>query len=147
MRKILRWSTLAATVLAAGLCVAADSDKSAGKPDKDGFVELFDGKSLDGWKVGDNAKTFSVADGQIVVHGPGPAHLFYEGPVHNHDWKDFHLRAEVMTFPHANSGMYFHTKDREQSWPDQGFECQVNCTHSDWKKTASLYDINDIRDP
>ena len=83
----------------------------------------------------------------IVVHGPGPSHLFYDGPVHNHDLKNFHLKAMVMTFPHANSGIYFHTKYQEAGWPDQGFEAQVNATHGDWKKTGSLYDIKDIKDP
>jgi len=52
------------------------------KPDKDGFVSLFDGKDLDGWKVGTNPESWSVADGQIVVHGKGPSHLFYDGPIH-----------------------------------------------------------------
>jgi hypothetical protein len=117
------------------------------KPDKDGFYSLFDGKSLDGWKVGKNADSWSVQDGMIVVHGPGPSHLFYEGPVHNHDFKDFHLKSTLMTFPSANSGIYFHTKYQESNWPDQGFEAQVNATHSDWKKTGSLYDVVNIRDP
>jgi hypothetical protein len=119
----------------------------APKPDADGFYELFDGKSLDNWKVGTNPESWSVADGQIVVHGKGPSHLFYEGPIHNHDWKNFDMKAEVMTFPHANSGIYFHTVFQDKGFPDKGFECQVNCTHSDWKKTGSLYDIVDIRDP
>ncbi|HZL38475.1 MAG TPA: DUF1080 domain-containing protein [Tepidisphaeraceae bacterium] len=116
------------------------------RPDQDGFISLFDGKDLDGWKVGDKASAWSVKDGQIVVNN-GPSHLFYDGPVHNHDWKNFDLKAEVMTHPHANSGIYFHTKYQEKSWPDQGFECQVNCTHTDWKKTGSLYDIKNLRDP
>ena len=42
------------------------------------WVSLFDGHSLNGWKVGENAGTFSVKDGQIVVHGL-TAHLFYDG--------------------------------------------------------------------
>jgi hypothetical protein len=87
-----------------------------------------------------------VEDGHITVHN-GPSHLFYEGPVHNHDWKDFHFKAEVMTFPHANSGIYFHTSFQESGFPDDGFEAQVNATHTDWKKTGSLYDVKDIRDP
>ena len=80
----------------------------------------------------------------MVVHGNGPAHLFYDGPVHNHDFKNFHLKAEVMTFPHANSGIYFHTKYQEEGWPAQGFECQVNQTHSDPKKTGGLYAVKDV---
>jgi hypothetical protein len=34
------------------------------------WISLFDGHSLNGWKLGDNAGTFSVKDGQIMVHGP-----------------------------------------------------------------------------
>ena len=34
-----------------------------------GWVSLFDGKSLDGWKASDKEGTFSVADGEIIVHG------------------------------------------------------------------------------
>lgn len=129
--------------------IGAADEKPATAPatDKDGFVSLFDGKSLDGWKVGDNADSWKVENGEIVVHGPGPSHLFYVGPVHSHDWKNFHLRAQVMTFRNANSGIYFHTSYQEKSWPDDGFEAQVNCTHGDWKKTGSLYDIQNIRDP
>jgi len=43
---------------------------------QDGWVSLFDAKSLTGWKVGENANTFSVENGTIVAHGP-TAHLFY----------------------------------------------------------------------
>jgi hypothetical protein len=46
----------------------------------DGWINLFDGKSLDGWKASEHPATFSVADGSIVVYGDR-AHLFYEGPV------------------------------------------------------------------
>lgn len=123
---------------------AADADEP--KPDADGYYSLFDGKTLDGWKVGDKANAWKAEDGMIQVNN-GPSHLFYVGPVHNHDWKDFHLKAMVMTHPHANSGIYFHTKYQEAGWPDDGFEAQVNATHSDWKKTGSLYDVKDIRDP
>ena len=131
--------------LLAFVCPAEDKAPEP-KPDADGFVSLFDGKSLDGWKIGKNAESWSVKDGLIVVHGPGPAHLFYDGPIHNHDWKNFHLKAEVMTFPKANSGIYFHTKFQEEGWPSQGFEAQVNETHGDRKKTGGLYNIKDVMD-
>ncbi|HSZ56861.1 MAG TPA: DUF1080 domain-containing protein [Tepidisphaeraceae bacterium] len=134
-------------LLAAAALVASGDDASQAQPDKDGFYSLFNGKDLDGWKVGANAASWSVQDGQIVVHGKGPSHLFYVGPTHNHDWKDFYLKAEVMTYPHANSGIYFHTKYQESRFPDKGFECQIDCTHSDMKKTGSLYDVVDTDYP
>ena len=52
------------------------------------WISLFDGKSLDNWKVGASASTFRVEDGMIVVNGE-TAHLFYEGDVMNHDFKNF----------------------------------------------------------
>jgi hypothetical protein len=109
------------------------------------WVSLFDGHSLNGWKVGKNAGTFSVKDSQIVVHGP-TAHLFYVGDYNNHVFKNFELKADVMTYPGANSGIYFHTQYQESGWPDTGFEVQVNNSHTDWKRTGSLYDVVNIKE-
>jgi len=117
-------------------------DKPTGQ---DGWISLFDGKSLKDWKVGKNASTFSVDSGMIIVNGP-TAHLFYVGDVHNHDFKNFEFKAQVMTTPGSNSGIYFHTIYQEASWPEKGFEVQVNNSHTDWKRTGSLYDVQDIKE-
>lgn len=109
------------------------------------WVSLFDGKTLNGWKVGENAASFKVEDGAIVVNGP-VGHLFYDGSVGNHDFKNFEFKARVMTMPGSNSGLYFHTKYQEKSWPSKGYEVQVNNSHTDWKRTASLYDIKDVKE-
>ncbi|MGA2031962.1 MAG: DUF1080 domain-containing protein [Thermoguttaceae bacterium] len=115
---------------------------------EEGFVSLFDGKTLDGWKVGDNADVFRVRDGMIVMECPAtthrPAHLFYVGDVSRHDFKNFDLKVDVMTFPKANSGIYFHTKYQEADWPKFGIECQVDNSHVDWRRTGSLYGIRNI---
>jgi hypothetical protein len=108
----------------------------------DGFVSLFNGKDLNDWKASETPGTFSVENGVLTVHGKR-SHLFYTGPVENHDFKNFHLRVELMTHPGANSGVYFHTDFQEQGWPSKGFETQVNNTHKDPKKTAGLYNISD----
>ena len=115
------------------------------KEKQDGWISLFDGKSLKDWKVGKNASTFSVDSGMIIVNGP-TAHLFYNGPVKNHDFKNFEFKARVMTTPGSNSGIYFHTVYQDSSWPEKGFEVQVNNSHTDWKRTGSLYDIQDVRE-
>ena len=112
---------------------------------KGGWVSLFDGKSLKNWKVGDNAATFSVANGMIVVHGE-TAHLFYDGDVNNHHFKNFEFKAEVMTMPGANSGIYFHTGFQQGGWPAKGYEVQVNNSHTDWRRTGSLYGIEDVKE-
>lgn len=109
----------------------------------DGWVSLFDGKTLNGWKVGENAATFSVVDGVLQVFGPR-AHLYYDGPVNNHSFTNFEWKADAMTFPNANSGMYFHTEYQEGGWPSKGYEVQVNNSHSDTIRTGSLYNIVNV---
>jgi|SRR5690349_21049512 len=115
------------------------------KAPKKGWIKLFDGKSLDGWKVGENASTFTVEDGAIVVFGPR-AHLFYDGPVQNHNFKNFQYKATVMTKPGANSGMYIHTEYQQDGWPSKGYEIQVNNSHTDWHRTGSVYGIQDVKE-
>ncbi len=121
------------------ICGAYQND-SNGK-----WKSLFDGKSLNGWKVGEHAGTFSVEDGSIVAHGE-TAHLFYVGDVQDHNFKNFEFKAQVMTTPGSNSGIYIHTAYQDSGWPAKGYEVQVNNSHTDWRRTGSLYSIVDIKE-
>lgn len=112
---------------------------------KEEWISLFDGKSLDGWKVGDHASTFSVKDGAIQVFGER-AHLFYDGAAKNHSFKNFELKLDIMTTPGSNSGVYIHTAYQETGWPSVGYEIQVNNSHSDWRRTGSVYAIQDVKE-
>ncbi|MCW3090914.1 MAG: hypothetical protein JWP81_1983 [Ferruginibacter sp.] len=112
---------------------------------KDEWIPLFDGKTLNNWKVGNNAGTFTVENGMIVAHGP-TAHLFYVGEVNQHNFKNFEFKADVMTTPGSNSGLYFHTAYQESGWPAKGYEVQVNNSHTDWRRTGSLYGIDDVKE-
>jgi hypothetical protein len=118
---------------------------AATQPVKDEWVPLFDGKSLSGWRASEHPSTFSVADGQIVVFGDR-AHLFYDGPVANHNFKNFEFKAKVMTTPGSNSGIFIHTAWQETDWPSKGYEIQVNNTHTDWRKTGSVYAVQDVKE-
>jgi hypothetical protein len=109
------------------------------------WIPLFDGKSLNNWKASENPSTFKVENGVIVVHGPR-AHLFYDGPVMNHNFKNFELKVKVMTTPGSNSGIFFHTEYQDQGWPAKGYEVQVNNTQSDWRRTGSLYAVQDVKE-
>lgn len=131
---------LAAVVLALAACSPRSSQARA-----DGWIPLFDGQSLAGWRAGESPSTFRVENGAIVVRGPR-AHLFYEGPVLDHAFRDFELRAEVMTRPGANSGIYIRTAFQPDDWPSQGYEVQVNNSHTDWRRTGSLYGVQDVRE-
>src|SRR4029078_3356188 len=85
---------------------------------KDGWISLFDGKSLEGWTANEHPETFSVKDGEIVVRGVR-AHLFYDGAGNNHAFKNFEFKAEVMAKAGSNSGVYFHTQLQGEGWPSK----------------------------
>jgi hypothetical protein len=119
----------------------------------DDWVSMFNGKDLSGWKS--NAATdeksdrksgvFTVENGELVVKG-GRSHLFYVGPDGDAKFKNFEFKAKVKTTPGSNSGIYFHTQFQATDWPSKGYECQVNATHSDRKKTGGLYGVADVLD-
>lgn len=111
---------------------------------EEGWISMFNGKDLTGWKSNDETPgVFTVEDGKLKVSG-GRAHLFYVGEDGKAKFKNFELKAKVMTTPGSNSGVYFATEYQAQGWPDKGYECQVNSTHTDPKKTGSLYGVINI---
>ena len=139
----------------AALCGAlwGGAEGSAKGAPADGWVALFDGKTLDGWRASENnaieanggIPTFTVADGCIKVKG-ARSHLFYTGPVAGARFKNFEWKADILTKKGANSGMYFHTAYQEKGWPSAGYEVQVNQTHGDRRKTGGLYGVSDVMD-
>lgn len=129
-------------LLTAALLLTAISQAPA--EDSEGWVSLFDGKTMDGWKASENKDSWQVKDGALVCNGER-SHLFYVGD--DKPFVNFEFKAEVMTTPGSNAGIYFHTKYQEEGWPQYGFEAQVNVTHKDPKKTGSLYGVVNVSDP
>jgi hypothetical protein len=112
----------------------------------DGWVSIFNGKDLEGWKVNEAPEGVKVADGAIVLNGKR-AHVFYAGDVKGANFTNFELKADVLIKPNSNSGIYFHTKFQPDGWPSQGFEAQVCANgYKDPRKTASLYAVKDLKE-
>lgn len=120
----------------------ADDASQSSSAEETGFISLFDGESLDGWKKStENPGSWKVEDGMLVCKGER-SHLFYVGELA--PLKNFHFKADVKVMPGSNAGIYFHTQYQESGWPKYGYECQVNVSHSDPKKTSSLYGVENI---
>src|SRR2546430_12169229 len=106
----------------------ADDDKPAAAADKEeAFLPLFDGKSLDGWTPQDKASAgaFKIDDGCIFCNGAF-THLFYSGPVNDHNFKNFELRAEFKMGANSNSGIFFHTENPGgKNKAAKGYEAQI----------------------
>jgi hypothetical protein len=107
-----------------------------------GFTPLFNGKDFTGWKIS-NPASFKIEDGAIVANGSA-GHAYYDGPVHNHMFRNFELKVDVMTRPNSNGGVYVATEFQEKGFPRKGFEIQVNNTYKDPVKSGSLYHVSDI---
>jgi len=120
---------LCISFLAASAALAADS----------GWIRIFDGKTLDGWKANENPESWTVKDGAIVGDGE-KSHLFYM----KQECENCEFKAMVKLNHGGNSGMYFRT-----AWGPgfpRGYEAQVNNTHPDWRRTGSLYHFSDVKE-
>src|SRR5689334_18638060 len=126
----------------AAFTVIAPVAQISGAEVEPGFTLICDGTTFNGWKASiDHTNTWKIEDGAFVTRGE-TAHLFYVGD--EKPFTNFDLKVDVMTDHGANGGIYFHTQYQEKGFPKHGFECQVDNTHTDWKKTGSLYDVVNI---
>lgn len=129
--------------------------------DRDGWISLFNGKDLTGWKIpnppsgqfqgvrevkndsgavtafvgilknGKEVTLWQVKDGLLIGGGPA-SHIFSEVEAEN-----FHYRVVAKINDKGNSGQYFRTQFGP-GFP-KGYEAQINATHTDRIRTGSLY--------
>jgi hypothetical protein len=127
---------LAVLVLSPNHLSAGQDAPEAGK---DGWISMFDGKTLEGWKANDNPDSWKVVDGAIVGNGPR-SHLFWMV----RECDDCEFRAEAKLNHSGNSGMYI----RAAFGPGfpKGYEAQVENTSPDPQKTGSLYGFSKVLD-
>jgi serine/threonine protein kinase len=94
--------------------------------DLTGFVPLFDGKSMVGWKEPpEQPRGWIVQDGNLIGRSKTQHHLFSERA----DYENFHLRAEARVNRFGNSGILFRcpfdvTGTPLKGYPD-GYEAQI----------------------
>ncbi|MFK5922498.1 MAG: DUF1080 domain-containing protein [Verrucomicrobiota bacterium] len=123
-----------------GLFLTVSLALAADKSD-DGWVSIFDGKSLKGWTPNEKPESWSVKDGAIVGHGVR-SHLYYM----KEQFKDFELKADVMINEGGNSGIYFHIAHHKDGWFYDGHEAQINNSHGDPVRTGSLWAVVKLYD-
>jgi hypothetical protein len=156
-----RFVGLAVLLFGLALLPALGPQAAADDKDDQGWVQLFNGKDLTGWKLhpkpggqivevvplekngklvayqgklkkGDVVPLWRVEEGILIGSGPA-SHLFSE----RDDYQNFRYRVEAMINDKGNSGQYFRT-EFGPGFP-KGYEAQINATHSDKIRTGSLY--------
>jgi len=104
----------------------------------DGWIDLFNGKDLSGWKQLNGEAKYEVVDGVIVgttVLNTPNSFLCTEK-----NYSDFVFEVELLVEPNMNSGIQF----RSESKPEynngrvHGYQCEVDPSERAW--SAGIYD-------
>jgi hypothetical protein len=108
-------------IVASCLLNASQASFAADKAEE-GFVSLFDGKTLDGWHLMNGAK-FTVEDG-VLKHDAGLGWLRSDK-----EYADFILRLEFRFMkPKQDGGVFLRSVKEGENWPNQKYEVQIENT-------------------
>jgi hypothetical protein len=143
--KLQRGLWLAAAIGATASLAGAGEAKPACA--EEGFVSIFDGKTMNGWDVlyiapereVPKPDAFVVQDGTFYCKGYGSYWLRYKAE----KLDNFVLRLEFKLSKGANSGVCIHTQDRGIPW-QTGFEVQLLDDYGkdpDVHTTGAIYDV------
>jgi len=136
-------TTLAiAILLLTGVNLSAADNELTPKEKADGWLLLFDGKSLDGWMTSSEKPSKTpVEDGCINPHKSGGYML-----VHKEMWENFVLSCEYKISPKCNSGIFVRTYSlKPRPGKDVGFngiEVAIDDTYgTGYHDPGALYDL------
>jgi len=104
-------------VYAASCAVWSRASELSADEKKDGFISLFDGKSLDGWMGA--TEDYAVEDGLLVSSPKARGNLWTKN-----EYSDFVLRFEFQLTPGANNGVGIRSPLKGHAHID-GIEIQI----------------------
>lgn len=124
------------TKLIAVLLLAVPSLANGQASDDQGFISLFDGKSLEGWHLMNGSK-FEVADGVIKLNG-GRGWLRSDK-----EYGDFILRLDLRFMkPKQDGGVFLRASKEGASWPNKRYEVQSENSPRMAKVFGAKYEQN-----
>lgn len=136
------WAPQASRRRAASLFAARPLQPIEEEPatDGEGFVSMFDGESLTGWKLADGKASgkmeYAVEDGDIVgTCVPGQPNGFLRT---EKTYGDFLFTCEVKFDVLGNSGIQFRSQQREGNGRVYGYQCEID--PGDRRYSAGIYD-------
>jgi len=108
--------------IAASCLLNASQVSFAADKAEEGFVSLFDGKTLDGWHLMNGAKF--VVEGGVLKHNEGLGWLRSDK-----EYADFILRLEFRFLkPKHDGGVFLRSVKESENWPSQKYEVQIENT-------------------
>jgi len=128
-----------AALLLAGFALV-NGVPSANSQSGPGWVQLFDGKTMNGWTPMNDEVNWRVEDGALVADkkkGKGNPSL-----VSNNSYKDFEIYAEFWVSDDANSGIYIRCTDPKNISSRSSYEVNIFDTRPDPKYgTGAIVDV------
>ena len=121
---------------ATGVFAQETAQKKKKKGARAEWVQLFDGKTLNGWESFDKGRWRVDENGVVIGEGP-MGHL-----ISNQSYTNLEFKLEVKLNNKGNSGMYIRAA-KGPGWP-KGYEAQIENTSSDPQRTGSLYNLSKV---
>jgi hypothetical protein len=102
---------------------------------------------ISGWPTLDSTATgesFRIHEsGDLIIEGDA-RNLFYDGRIAGGMFKNFEFKVDVYTYPGSASGIFFHTRYKEDGNPTYGHKLQINASRSGVSKTGSLVGVKEV---
>lgn len=122
-------------LVVAGVYKYLSGDASPGFEVEEGYSLLFDGGSLDGWRVIGGNATFE-ADGDEIVGRRGPGENTFLRT--EQTYGDFNLRMQMRWDEHGNSGVLFRAQQRDGDGRAYGYQYELDPSDRAW--SGGIYD-------
>ena len=112
--------------------------------ESEGWVQLFNGKDLTGWKTHPDQPGQWAVDGGVLIGSAVPSYLYSEGG----QFADFHLRIEARINNGGDSGIYLRTPFATRPGrgtdlrPAGGYEVEFHENPTYLVKTGSVWDAD-----
>lgn len=134
----MRWTLMSWLAACLAISVAVGADELPEEVAEDEWVELFDGRSLDGWVQRGGRAEYEVVDGAIVgTSRAGTPNSFL---CTADDYDDFILEFEFKIDPPLNSGVQIRSQSREdyKNGRVHGYQVEIDPSERAW--TGGIYD-------
>jgi hypothetical protein len=106
---------------------------------------LFDGSTLNGWRVQGSGDAFVVEDGCIKATGARSTLMFSGLPGTSPIMKDLDLTMKVKTENQANSGVFVHCRQNNDGVSfGNALELQIANENRDPQKTGSVWGVKPV---
>lgn len=119
------------------LLFAATGLPASGQQSDDGWIDLFDGKSLDGWVQRGGKAEYTIEDGAVVgTTVPNTPNSFL---CTKKEYGDFVLEVEFKVDPAMNSGVQFRSESKPEyeNGKVHGYQAEIDPSDRAW--TGGIY--------